>query len=214
MLFFKKDNMRAHRDASAILSDEQPEDEQDEVLGNESLGVPNPFEFQRAPADINGIHLVEDDWTECFACKFCKKVVIGGTGPSSDVGMWTNDGVTDAYTEMCQLIEENYASVSNNELFEMVFQYYEKNVRTLHDYGPWTKQSIASHIIFHRNSEDVQVQECTALLFAQVQSLRQKSWVKNADTGILEPHHKNMLLLERYIKLLDDHLLKSKTLKK
>ena len=214
--------MRVHRDASALLSEEHDEhqdernehqDERDEVIGNEALGVPNPFEFQRAPADVNGTNFTEDDRTECFACKYCKKVVSGGPS-SSDVGMWTNDGVSDAYSEMCQLIDENYATVSNNDLFEMVFQYYEYNIRTLHDYGPWTKQSIANHIIFHRNSEDVQVQECTALLFAQVQSLRQKAWIKNADTGVLEPHHKNMLLLERYIKLLDDHLLKSKTLKK
>lgn len=212
---------RVHRDASALLSEEHEEhqdernehqDERDEVIGNEALGVPNPFEFQRAPADVNGGNFTEDDRTECFACKYCKKVVNGPS--SSDVGMWTNDGVSDAYTEMCQLIDENYATVSNNDLFEMVFQYYESNVRTLHDYGPWTKQSIANHIIFHRNSEDVQVQECTALLFAQVQSLRHKAWIKNADTGVLEPHHKNMLLLERYVKLLDDHLLKSKTLKK
>ena len=208
--------MRVHRDASALLSDEQNEqqDEHDEVIGNEALGVPNPIEYQRAPADVNGTNFSEDDRTECFACKYCKKVVMGGAPSSSDVGMWTNDGVTDAYTELCQLIDENYATVSNNDLFEMVYQYYETNIRTLHDYGPWSKQSIANHIIFHKNSEDVQVQECTALLFAQVQSLRQKAWIRSADTGVLEPHHKNMLLLERYIKLLDDHLLKSKTLKK
>jgi hypothetical protein len=33
-------------------------------------------------------------------------------------------------------------------------------------------------------------------------------------TGQLEPHAKNLHLLERYVKLLDDHLMKRKTIKK
>ena len=222
-----------HRNASAIFSEEDVgeeagesagggrdergegggrDDERDDFIDNEALGVQNPVEFQRAPADVNGYDYSRDDRADCFACKYCKRTV-GATG-GSDVGMWTNDGVADAYTDMCQLIDENYGTVSNRDLFEMVHEYYEKNVRTLHDYGPWSRESIANHIIFHRNSEDVHMAECTALLFAQVQSLRQKTWIKNVDTGQVEPHVKNLHLLERYVKLLDDHLVKRKTLRK
>jgi hypothetical protein len=206
--------MRLHRDASAILSDDADAEQQDEVIGNETLGVENPVEFQHAPAYVNGHNFLTDDRTQCFACKFCKKNVGAAATTSNSVGMWTSDGLSDAYTEMCQLIDENYGTVCNKELFEMIHEYYETNIRTLHDYGDWSKESIANHVIFHRNSEDVQTSECTALLFAQIQSLRQRAWIKNMDTGQIEPHAKNLHLLEKFVKLLDDHLVKKKTLKK
>jgi hypothetical protein len=49
--------------------------------------------------------------------------------------MWTNKGVQDAYTDMCQLITENYGAVANSELFDMVSDFYQNHIRTLYDYG-------------------------------------------------------------------------------
>ena len=204
-----------HRDASALVTESQSgdhaQDEQDEIIGNEQLGAEAAREYQTAPADVDGYDCKRDDRNSCFACKYCKKAT---SGLHEDVGMWTNDGVQDAYTDMCQLITENYGTVANFELFDMVSEFYQNHIRTLYDYGEWTKDSIANHIIFHGHSEDVHMVECTSILFSQIQSLRHKTWIKNNDTGQLEPHTKNLHLLERYIKLLDDHLMKRKTLKK
>ena len=204
-----------HRDASALLTeshnDSGHQDEQDEIIGNQQLGVEAPIEYQTAPADVDGYDFKKDSRNGCFACKYCRKAA---SGIQDDVGMWTNEGVQDAYTDMCQLISENYGTVSNTDLFDMVSDFYESHIRTLYDYGEWSKDSIANHIIFHGHSEDVHMSECTSILFSQIQSLRQKTWIKNNDTGQLEPHAKNLHLLERYVKLLDDHLMKRKTIKK
>ena len=91
--------MATFRDASVILSElntnDEGGDQQDEVIGNAELGVPSTVEFQRAPADENFFDYSQDGRNDCFACKYCKKKRT--TTPSSDVGMWTNDAVADAY---------------------------------------------------------------------------------------------------------------------
>ena len=47
-----------HRDASALLTeshnDSGHQDEQDEIIGNQQLGVEAPIEYQTAPADVDG----------------------------------------------------------------------------------------------------------------------------------------------------------------
>ena len=111
--------------------------------------------------------------------------------------------------DMIKLIRENYGNMTENDnLVNMIYEYYEREIRSIHDYGEWKKSCIYQHIFCHQCDEDVQMQETTSMLFSQIQSLRTKTWVMNEDTGTTEPHLKNLYLLERLVKSYDDHVAK------
>jgi hypothetical protein len=184
-------------------------DESDPRVGNnfipnEDLGEPPSSRLVRAPADADAIDGGEDG-TVCFACAYTKVDTCQSADPF-------NEGeVKDAYEDMLKLIEDHYASgVSNPHVVNMVYDFYEKEIRPLGEFGEWTKRSIARHLLYHTNSEDVLAQEVTSMMYAQIQSIRNRTWVENIHDGTLEPHHKNIMLMERLIKGLGDHLAKKR----
>ena len=103
--------------------------------------------------------------------------------------------------------------MSNPELVELVHAYYEREIRPLGEFPEWTKRCIARHFLVHTNDEDVLMQEATAILYSQIQSVRNKTWVENAADGTIEPHHKNILLMDKLIRGLGDHLTRKKNRK-
>ena len=99
--------------------------------------------------------------------------------------------------------------MSNDELVNMVHEFYEREIRALGDYEEWTKESIFQHILYHTNDEDVQMHECNSILYAQIQALRHKTWIES--DGEAEPHHKNIYLLDRLVKSLGDSITRRRT---
>jgi hypothetical protein len=57
------------------------------------------------------------------------------------------------------------------------------------------------------------MQEATAILYSQIQSVRNKTWIENTADGTIEPHSKNILLMDKLIRGLGDHLTKKKNRK-
>lgn len=165
-------------------------------VDNENLGERSAT-LVAAPTDHDAPHahhrLIGQ---RCFACRYARhKDQIFDA-----VGAWNCDDVRDAYSDMLRLIAENYNQISNEELANMVHDFYEREIRELVDYGEWSKECIFQHILYHTNSEEVQFQECNNILYAQIQALRHRTWIENPADGTVEPHHKNLLLLEKFVK--------------
>jgi hypothetical protein len=163
-------------------------------------------ESVRAPADADAL-----DWSStggpCFACAFIRKKE-GPEDPFNDMD------AKDAYQELMSLIQDNYSRISNPELIKLIYGFYQKEIRPL-GYDDWSPASISRHLIFHTNNEDVMMQEATDILYAQIQSLRPRTWTETRGEGpfTLEPNHKNILTMERLIRGLGDHLTKKKNRK-
>jgi hypothetical protein len=176
-----------------------------EFVGNDELGEPPSTRLIKAPADADALDGT-DDGGVCFACAYTRQ------GREDDP--FNSGETTDAYDDMLKLISDNYAKgISNPQLVNMVFEYYENEIRTLGDFPTWTKKSIARHLLFHTNSEDVMMQEATSMLYSQIQSIRGRTWVENIMEGTVEPMHKNICLLDKLIRGLGDHLTKKKARK-
>jgi len=172
---------------------------------NEELGEPTS-RLVRAPADVDAFDYGGEE-EPCFACRFAKR-------KDETADPFNGGEVSDAYDDMMRLVEENYGKgVSNPELVELVHAYYEREIRPLGNFPEWTKRTIARHFLVHTNDEDVLMQEATAMLYSQIQSVRIKTWVENAADGTIEPHHKNIFLMEKLIRGLGDHLTKKKNRK-
>ena len=176
-------------------------------IDNEALEA-NTVGLVAAPTDYDATrHLHRTSNSTCFACRYVQNKNDAG----GDAGMWNEDDVADAYSDLMRLIKENYAKgISNSELVEMIFNFYEREIRSIADYGVWSRQSIFQHLFYHTNEEDVQLQECSTILYSQIQSLRQKTWIENSTEGTVEPHHKNIYLLEKLIKSFTESLTKRK----
>jgi hypothetical protein len=184
---------------------QQRSHERRNFVPNEELGEPPSLRLVRAPADADTLDC-DDFESECFACAFTNKKKPEDPFNASEV--------QDAYEDMMRLISENYSrGVSNPELVKLVYAFYEREIRQLGDFPEWTLSSISRHMLYHTNNEDVLMQEATNMLYSQIQSLRSKTWVKNDSDGTCEPVHKNICLLDKLIRGLDDHLVKKKARK-
>jgi hypothetical protein len=174
-------------------------------VANEDLGEPPTTSLVKAPADADAVD-GSDDGGVCFACAYTRQ------GREEDP---FNAGETkDAYDDMLKLISDNYAKgISNPQLINMVFDYYEREIRSLGNFPFWSKKTIARHLLFHTNNEDIMMQEATSMLYSQIQSIRGRTWVENHMEGTVEPHHKNIFLLEKLIRGFGDHLTKKKARK-
>ena len=173
---------------------------------NDELGEPTS-RLVRAPADVDALDYAGGEDEPCFACRFAKR-------KDESADPFNGGEVSDAYDDMMRLVDENYGKgVSNPELVELVHAYYEREIRPLGNFPEWTRRSIARHFLVHVNDEDVLMQEATAMLYSQLQSVRNKTWIENAADGTIEPHHKNIILMEKLIRGLGDHLTKKKNRK-
>lgn len=181
--------------------------DQNRFVDNEDLGEPPTSRLVRAPTDADVIDANEDGCV-CFACAFTKMDATKDADPFNGVE------VQDAYQDMLKLVEEHYGNgVSNPQLVDMVYEFYEREIRPLGQFEEWTKKSIARHLLYHTGNEDVLQQEMTNMMYAQIQSIRSRTWVQSIHDGVCEPHHKNIQLLDRLVKSLGDHLAKRKAKK-
>jgi hypothetical protein len=115
-----------------------------------------------------------------------------------DVGMWTNEGVQDTYTDMCQLITENYGAVANSELFDMVSDFYENHIENIvrlrgMDERLYRQPYYFSRTLRRRSYGGMYFNT----FFTNSITEAQKTWIKNNGTGQLEPHTKNLHLLSK-----------------
>ena len=177
---------------------------------NESLGEP-VVNLVAAPTDHDAPRHAHHRLVgeRCFACRYARQK----DQIFDSVGAWNCDDVRDAYSDMTRLIAENYGHVSNEELSTMVYDFYEKEIRSLVDYGEWSRECIFQHIVYHTNSEEVQTRECSNILYAQIQALRHRTWIET-EQGSVEPHHKNLLLLERYVKSFGEAMVRGRAKQK
>lgn len=178
---------------------------------NEELGEQGAGGLVAAPADFNAVCHLHRRGEECFACRYTHNK----STMDEAVGCWNKDDLSDAFTEMRRLIAENYGrGISNEELVNMVYEFYETEIRRVSPddmFGEWSKNSIYQHIVYHTNDEGVQLQECESILYSQIQSLRQKTWIETEDG--LQPHHRNISLLDKLVKSFTDTVSKRKTRK-
>ena len=158
-----------------------------------------------APADADAINCA-DDHTECFACTFTNK--------KKTADPFNGSEVQDAYDDMMRLINDNYSKgISNPELVKLVHAFYEREIRPMGDFPQWTRASISRHILYHTNDEDIIMQEGTNIYYSQIQSMRDKTWTLNISDGTCEPNLRQIALLDKLIRGLDDHLVKKKARK-
>lgn len=175
---------------------------------NESLGEPGAA-LVAAPTDHDAPRHAHARLAgeRCFACRYARHK----DAAFDAVGAWNCDDVRDAYSDMTRLISDNYGrEISNEELVNMVWEFYEREIRALADYGEWSKECIFQHIVYHTSSEETQLNECNKIIFAQIQALRHRTWVENSADGTVEPHHKNLTLLDRYIKSLGEGIVRAR----
>ena len=187
------------------MEESENERRREGFVPNEDLGEPSS-RLVRAPADADALDC-DDKGDVCFACNFVKQ-------NSKIVDPFNGSESSDAYDDLMNLISDNYSKgISNPNLVEMIFVFYEREVRPLGNYPEWTRNSISRHLLYHTNNEDVLMQEATSILYSQIQSIRNKTWVENAQDGTLEPHHKNIFLMDKLIRGLGDHLTEKKSRK-
>jgi hypothetical protein len=173
-------------------------------IPNADLGEPPTTRLRRAPGDSDALDCAEDG-TTCFACSFIK--IKAKSEP------FNLAEATDAYSDLLKLITEHYTTISNPALVDMIFAFYEKEVRPLGDFPRWTRNSIGRHLLYHRHDEDIIMNEAVDMLYAQIQSLRTRCWVENILDGTIEVHSKNVATLNLLLKTLTDTLAKRKSLK-
>ncbi|KAK3288657.1 hypothetical protein CYMTET_3875 [Cymbomonas tetramitiformis] len=83
------------------------------------------------------------------------------------------------YNEMLDLVESHYGKgTSNKELVEMVYQFYNSEIRQHWNYGEWSRRSIWNHIMHHTGNDRVQSNEMRANLVFQIEGLRNHAWKK------------------------------------
>jgi len=174
---------------------------------NEELGEPPTSRLARAPGDADALDCSEDG-TVCFACSFVK------TKAAADKDPFNLAEVDDAYGDLLKLIEENYAKgISNPALVDLIFKFYNEQINHSGDYPAWSKVSISRHLLYHRNDEDVMMNEAVNMLYAQIQSLRTRCWVEDLNDGTVTVHKSNMTLLASLTKCLTDTCGKRKQLR-
>ena len=182
-------------------------------MGDPELGIAS-LERMRPATDPGMQYPDGEPETEeggCFACRYCASKAEG----SSDDGAigWGEADLVDAYSDMEVLMKKHSLSrIASSELVEMVFEFYRREILEHYDYGEWSRLSIYNHIFFHSASEELQLQECTKILYTQVQALRDISWTKDAEGGLLEPNMKTIYLMERMIKSHSDMVKRSRAL--
>eukprot|EP00854_Cymbomonas_tetramitiformis_P005174 gene5174-6294_t len=128
-----------------------------------------PYDAQCAADD-------EREWEErCIGCLYSQRYEEADTIQRSLSIDESEQRVI--YNEMIDLIESHYSKgTSNRELVEMVYQFYNSEIRAHWDYGEWTRKSIWNHIMHHSNNERVQTTEMRANLVFQIEGLRNHAW--------------------------------------
>ncbi|KAK3243006.1 hypothetical protein CYMTET_4350 [Cymbomonas tetramitiformis] len=97
------------------------------------------------------------------------------------------------YNEMLDLIETHYGKgTCNKELVEMVYQFYNSEIRQHWNYGEWSRRSIWNHIMHHTGNDRIQANEMRSNLVFQIEGLRNHAWKKRKvedDDGVVSLRH-------------------------
>lgn len=179
-------------------------------IGNDDLGVPS-VTYVRAPADPRPPHTGDDDEEgPCFMCRYCPSKRTNGVQSSSAGAHDTleESEITDAYRDLERLLEaygNGVKGVAVAELVDMVKEFYETEILAFYDCGEWSRKSIYMHAIHtHSCDEDAHLQENMRCLYAQIQSLRDRTWSCDSATQQCQPDLKTIYALERLIKTYSD----------
>ena len=80
------------------------------------------------------------------------------------------------------------SNTSNSDLVDAVHTFYERNIRSAYDYGPWSKKSIWSYIIsYSEHALERQSVENIKTVFTQIEFLRNHVAQKNETSGETTP---------------------------
>lgn len=150
---------------------------------------------RRAPADKRPFDDGEDE-TFCFASRYTP----GDEGDPTDLG---SEQLREAFRQMNAIIDKHYGTnTSMEDLVTAVYDFYEENIRSHFDYGPWSKASIYRYIISHSaGSEDRQASEGIKLLWTNVELLREHVAVEDPQSGKVTPDLRVMKALQDTLKL-------------
>lgn len=166
----------------------------DEFLPNSAIEAAQ-YEYCRFPTDPDPC--VSNSQGACFACKYRRPT-----------GALDHDELDDAsnsrslHDELLQMIDRFYGETSNTCLVDLIYEFYEKEIRAFRDFGEWSKESIWEHITLHRTSETVQLGENLRTLDHALAFMRSSSLCKREKaTGLMEIDNKNMRLFMDMCKL-------------
>jgi len=138
----------------------------------------------------------------CFMCRFCPSKRCSGDAASTE---WGAQEFSDAYDDLKRLIDKYHVGTGGecillDDLVGMIEEFYRREIQQFYDYGNWSRRSIYNHLVFHTRNEDQQISENLHMLFLQIQSLRERSWSVDNQTGILEPNLKIIHTLDKLTK--------------
>ena len=161
----------------------------------ESLVIkPSRAKFDQIPYDENE-EIDEEDTGRCIGCMYVSAAANTGTEEDKDALQQLHDIIMTNHNCKC----------SDRELVNLVYDFYEKEIRSWQDFGHWSKKMIHAHIYIHLADPDIQTAGLAQLLYTQIESLRNCCWQKNIETGEMTPHAVNL-------KLLNDLIAKHQTL--
>lgn len=155
---------------------------------------PSRATFDQLPYDdIDGAD--EEEGGRCIGCMYVSAAASTGTEEDRDALQQLHDIIMSNHNCKC----------SDRELVNLVYDFYEKEIRSWQDFGHWSKKMIHAHIYIHLADPDIQTAGLAQLLYTQIESLRNCCWQKNTETGEMTPIAVN-------IKLLNDLIAKHQTL--
>ena len=159
-------------------------------------GTGASIEFCRLPSDPlpypDDEHDGESTSGECFACVYGAKF-------SSDDATKKSKHIFD---DMVSIITNMYGRTSNETLVNMVYAFYEQEIRRYFNYPAWSKRSIWEHIYMHTQDENVQTCEAMQTLTAAIELLRDKGLCQKTAEGV-QLDHKNTRLFMDMVKTRD-----------
>lgn len=93
-------------------------------------------------------------------------------------------------------------NTSMTDLVAAVYEFYNSQIRAMHDYGEWTKKSIYRYIMhYSSSSEDRQASESIKIVWASIELLRAQVAVRDDATSKVTPDLRIVKALGDAIKL-------------
>jgi hypothetical protein len=160
-------------------------------------GEAAPTRACRAPGDGLPYDPAEEEGP-CFASLYQAEEE-EGVGEGSIGG----DELRHAFRAMHALIDRYHGNnTSDSDLVDAVHAFYEKNIRSAYDYGPWSRRSIWNYNNhYSHNSHDRQACDNIKMLYRQICFLRANAGQLNETTGEVTPNLRVLRELGNLLKL-------------
>ena len=151
----------------------------------------------RAPGDETPFEEGEDEGP-CFASQYQP-----AEGAEEEGGDLSGAHLSHAFRQMHRLIERLWGcNTGEKDLVEAVLAFYEQNIRSVQDYGPWSKRSIWRYIVQHsEHAMDRQALDNIKAIYVQIQHLRACAATRHAVTGEITPDLKTIRELANLVKV-------------